>query len=122
MNKKGSDFKLCGMLGLAARGRMLSCGAELACDAIRSGNAKLVLIAFDASSNTKKRVFNCSKYYETACYEINIGQSEIGHAIGKTGATAALSVNDRNMAKGIEKLLNQINAQQSEADIHPREV
>lgn len=114
---KSKEERLLGMLGLAARARMLSIGTDIACDSVRGGNAKLLIVAHDASENTKKRVFNCAKYYETACYEIPIGQNELAHALGKRGATAALSLNDRNMAKGITKLLDEM----SEAE-DPREV
>ena len=122
MNRNDPNFRLAGMLGLAARGRMLSAGTELACDSVRSGNARILIVAHDASANTKKRAFNCAKYYETPCYEVAIDQNELGNAIGKKGATAVIAINDRNMTKGIEKLLNQMNEQRSEADADPREV
>lgn len=115
---KSREERLLGMLGLAARARMLSLGTDIACDSVRSGAAKVLIVAHDASANTKKRAFNCAKYYETACYEVPIGQGELAHGLGKSGATAALSVNDRNMAKGITKLLDEM----SEAETDPREV
>lgn len=115
---KGNPERLLRMLGLAARARMLSMGTDIACDSVRGGTAKLLIVAHDASANTKKRVFNCAKYYETACYEVPIGQNELAHHLGKAGAISALSLNDRNMAKGITKLLDEMN----EADVSPREV
>ena len=90
----------------------------MACDAVRGGNAKFLLVAHDASQNTKKRAFNCAKYYETACYEIPVGSNDLGGCVGKKGAVSVLSLNDANMAKGIKKLLDEM----SEADITPREV
>ncbi|MBQ3182543.1 MAG: ribosomal L7Ae/L30e/S12e/Gadd45 family protein [Clostridia bacterium] len=110
--------RLSRMLGLSARARMLSIGTDIACDSVRSGNARIVMVAHDASANTKKRAFNCAKYYETACYEIPIGQNDLGQYVGKKGAVSVLSLNDGNMAKGITKLLDEM----SEADITPREV
>ena len=110
--------RLMRMLGLSARARMLSMGTDIACDSVRGGTAKLVIVAHDASANTKKRVFNCAKYYEIPCYEVPIGQTELGHTLGKAGVISALSLNDRNMAKGITKLLDEMN----EADLDPREV
>ncbi len=115
---KTDTERLSRMLGLSARARMLSIGTDIACDSIRSGNAKIVMVAHDASQNTKKRAFNCAQYYETACYEIPIGQSDLGNCVGKKGAVSVLSLNDRNMAKGITKLLDEM----SEADSNPREV
>lgn len=115
---KGSPERLLRMLGLSARARMLSVGTDMACDSVRGGTAKLLIVAHDASANTKKRVFNCARYYETACYEVPVTVSELGHCLGKAGGISALSLNDRNMAKGITKLLDEMN----EADRDPREV
>lgn len=115
---KNDAERLSRMLGLSARARMLSIGTDMACDAVRHGSARFLMVAYDASDNTKKRAFNCAKYYETACYEIPIGQSELGNCVGKKGAVSVLSLNDANMAKGIKKLLDEM----SEADITPREV
>ena len=110
--------RLIRMLGLSARARMLSVGSDIACDSVRAGNARIVMVACDASQNTKKRAFNCAQYYETACYEIPIGQNDLGQYVGKKGAVSVLSLNDANMAKGIRKLLDEM----SEADSDPREV
>ena len=115
---KVNTERLTRMLGLSARARMLSVGTDISCDAVRSGNAKFLMVACDASENTKKRAFNCAKYYETACYEIPIGCNDLGSCVGKKGAVSVLSLNDANMAKGIKKLLDEM----SEADITPREV
>lgn len=118
MAVKVNSERLARMLGLSARARMLSVGTDMACDAVRCGNARFLMVAYDASQNTKKRAFNCAKYYETACYEIPIGQNELGNCVGKRGAVSVLSLNDANMAKGIIKLLDEM----SEADQNPREV
>ena len=94
--------RLARMLGLSARARMLSIGTDMACDSVRCGNARFLMVARDASDNTKKRAFNCAKYY----------------CVGKKGAVSVLSLNDANMAKGIKKLLDEM----SKADVTPREV
>lgn len=118
MAVKTDAERLSRMLGLSARARMLSVGTDMACDSVRSGNARMLMVAHDASENTKKRAFNCAKYYETACYEIPIGQNDLGNCVGKKGAVSVLSLNDSNMAKGIKKLLDEM----IEADHSPREV
>ncbi|MGL4382992.1 MAG: L7Ae/L30e/S12e/Gadd45 family ribosomal protein [Bacilli bacterium] len=51
---------------------------------IRSNKAYLVLIASDASNNTKKQFKNKSLYYEVPCYEV-VASSILSHAIGKQG-------------------------------------
>lgn len=43
------------MLGLAMRARKLITGEELVVKAIRQGQVKLVILASDASANTRKK-------------------------------------------------------------------
>ncbi|MBR5516254.1 MAG: ribosomal L7Ae/L30e/S12e/Gadd45 family protein [Clostridia bacterium] len=114
--------RLSGMIGLCARARKLAVGTDIAADAVRSGKALLLMLSFDASQNTKKKVFNCAKYYEVPCYEIPITTADLGHCVGKLGNTAALAVLDRNMTKGILKILNEYNQETSKADQGSREV
>lgn len=53
MNKE----KILQFLGLATRARKLVTGEELVISEVRRGNAKLVIVAEDASENTRK---NCT--------------------------------------------------------------
>ena len=55
--------KLLSLLGFAARARRLVFGTELCRDAARAGQSSLVVIAAEASQNTKKRVVDACKYY-----------------------------------------------------------
>ena len=110
------------MIGLCAIARKLAIGTDIAADTVRNGKAGLLMIACDASQNTKKKIFNCAKYYEIPCSEIPLTISDLGHSVGKKGNTAAVAVLDRNMIKGIEKILNEYNQETSEADKSSREV
>ena len=102
--------RLCGMIGLAARARKLSLGAELTAQSVRSGRAHMVLVAHDASKNTQKRVFNCCEYYECECREIPAGAAELANAVGHSGLITAAAVNDVHMAKGIRKILDDLSS------------
>lgn len=114
--------RLKGMIGLCARARKLAIGTDIAIDSVRNSKSKLLLLAFDASQNSKKKVLNCAGYYNIPCYEIPIGISELGHCTGKSGNTAAVAVLDRNMINGINKIINETNEQTSKADNGPWEV
>ncbi len=105
-NQNSPAERLCGLIGLAARGRMLSLGAGLATQSVRQGKAYLALVSSDASKNTVKRVFNCCEYYGCDCGDIPVDSASLGSAVGRTGLISAISVNDVHMAKGIRKILD----------------
>ena len=65
--RSGSQKKLMSLLGFAARARKLVCGTDLCRDEIRRGNLSFVIVADNASANTKKRNFlyeNAELYIE----------------------------------------------------------
>ena len=99
--------RLAGMLGLCARARGLICGTELAAQNVRSGKARIVMVACDASENTKKRVFNCCIYYECECREIPLTASDLASAVGREGLLTTVAVSDVHMTKGLRKILDQ---------------
>lgn len=94
--------KLLGMLGLAKRAGKVSTGAFVCGKMIRSKNAKLVILACDASDNTKKSVTDSCNYYNIELMEISDMYS-LGHATGG-GERAVISVNDDNFAKAISDI------------------
>ena len=109
------------MLGLAARARNLAFGAELTVQNVRSGKTALVMVASDASQNTKKRVLNCCKYYECEYREIPVGSNELAAAVGRTGALGAVAVTDIHMTKGFRKIFDST-APREKADAGSQEV
>lgn len=68
---------------------MLVSGADAIFDAIRSGKAKLVLTASDASAETKKHFIDKTAYYNVPCEEVALTKDELGEALGKKTAAAA---------------------------------
>lgn len=72
--------------------------------AIRSGMAKLVIVAEDASDNTKKKFLNSCNYYEVPI-AIFGEKVVIGNAIGKE-FRASLAVLDQGFASSISKNLD----------------
>ena len=91
-----------GMLGMAKRAGKLSTGAFVCDKMITSRRARLVILASDASENTKKSVTNSCKYYNIKLIEAS-DMSTLGHATGG-GDKAVVSVNDNNFAKAISDL------------------
>lgn len=91
--------KVFGMIGLAKRAGKVSTGAFICGKMIKSGRAKLVILARDASPNTKKDISDSCAYYKIKLIELS-DMSSLGHITGG-GDRAVVSVNDNNFAKAI---------------------
>ena len=76
------ENKVLSMLGLATRARKLVSGEFSVEKAVKEGKAVLVLVAEDASNNTKKLFTNMCAYYQVPMYVISNKES-LGHAMGK---------------------------------------
>lgn len=95
--------KFFGMLGLAARARRISAGEGAVLDSIRSKKARLVVLAVDASENTRTRFENsCSHYGVELVFADE--RELLGKSIGRDFAVA-VSVNDEGFAKSLIKLM-----------------
>ncbi len=94
--------KTLSMLGLAKRAGKVVSGEFSVEKAIRSGKAYLVLLAEDASANTKKNFTDMCTYYKIPL--VFTGTKEtLGHAIG-CQFRASAAVTDSGFAQSIEKL------------------
>ena len=71
--------------------------------AVKEGNARLVVVALEASDNTKKMFQNMCTYYKVPYYEFG-GKEELGHALGKE-MRASLAIQDEGFSKAIVKLM-----------------
>ena len=70
---------------------------------VKSGRAALVIVAGDASDNTKKKFRNMCEFYEVPIYFYK-DKDTLGHAMGKQ-FRASLAILDEGFAKGILKEL-----------------
>lgn len=96
--------KVWGTLGLAMKSGNIASGEFLTEEAIRARKAKLVLVAEDASDNTKKKFKNSCQYYHVPF--VVFGDKEMfGKAIGKE-FRASMAVLDPGFAALIEKNLD----------------
>lgn len=93
------------MLGLAARARKVISGEELVIKEVRSGKAKVVLLANDASANTAKKIKDKCSYYNVELHVLG-DRYDLGHATGKE-ARVALAITDSGFAKKMSSLLNE---------------
>ncbi|MBH1942305.1 ribosomal L7Ae/L30e/S12e/Gadd45 family protein [Mobilitalea sibirica] len=95
--------KIFNLIGLATKARNLVSGEFSTEKAVKGHNAALVIVAEDASDNTKKMFTNMCTYYKVPIYFFG-EKTELGHAMGKE-FRASLAVLDKGMADAIEKQL-----------------
>lgn len=93
--------KVLGTLGLAMKAGKVVSGEFLTEKAIRDGLAYLVIVAEDASANTKKNFKDACHYYKVPYVEFG-DKDVLGNAIGKQ-FRASLAVTDKGFAKSISK-------------------
>ena len=96
--------KVLSLLGIAMRGRNLVSGEFQTEEAVKTGSAMLVIVATDASANTKKLFHDKCSFYEVPVYEYGT-KEELGRAIGKD-IRSSLAVCDAGLADAIIKHLN----------------
>lgn len=96
--------KVLSLLGIAMRGRNLVSGEFQTEEAVKTGSAMLVIVAEDASANTKKLFHDKCSFYEVPVYEYGM-KEELGRAIGKD-IRSSLAVCDAGLADAIIKHLN----------------
>ena len=96
--------KVLGTLGLAMKAGEVASGEFLTEKAIRDGEAYPVIVAEDASANTKKKFSDSCKFYQVAYAEFG-DKDTLGKAIGKE-FRASLAVLNKGFAKSIGKNLD----------------
>ena len=95
--------KIFSSLGLATKAGKTQSGEFCTEKSVKSYNAFLVIVADDASDNTKKMFTNMCTYYEVPCV-IYGTKEELGHAMGKQ-FRASVAITDEGFAKMIQKQL-----------------
>ncbi|MEF9946371.1 MAG: ribosomal L7Ae/L30e/S12e/Gadd45 family protein [Lachnospiraceae bacterium] len=93
--------KALSLIGLATKAGKIASGEFSAEKAAKAGKAFLIIVAEDASDNTKKKFQNMCDFYQVPiCFYGN--RDTLGHAMGKE-FRASLAVLDAGFAKGIIK-------------------
>ncbi len=100
---RSNEDKIYSFLGLATRAGKLVSGDDSTLLELRRGNVKLVIVADDASENTKK-LFKDKSSYRNVKYVYFSTKLQLGLAIGKA-PRAAIGVKDTNFANKIMELM-----------------
>ena len=101
------DKRLSSILSLCMKAGMLKTGDFASVSALRSREAKLILLADDASGNTKKKYINKGYFYNIPVY-ICCRIADLSHATGVVNR-AVFAVTDSGFAANIEKRLREAN-------------
>lgn len=96
--------KVLSMIGLATKAGKVASGEFSVETAVRKGKAVLVILASDASDNTKKSFTNMGAYYHVPVYIYGTKES-LGLCTGR-GYRASLAILDAGFGKSIMKLID----------------
>ena len=95
--------KIFSLLGIATKSGNVVSGEFSTEKAVKEHKAALVIVAGDASDNTKKMFTNMCTYYNVPIYFFGI-KDDLGHAMGKE-FRASLAVLDKGLANAMVKQL-----------------
>ena len=93
--------KALSMISLATKAGKTASGEFATEKEVKTGYAELVIVATDASDNTKKKFKNMCEFYEVPIYFYG-DKETLGRAMGKE-FRSSLAVTDFGFAKGIIK-------------------
>ena len=93
--------KALSLVGLATKEGKTVSGEFMTEKEVKSGKAALVIVADDASDNTKKKFRDMCEFYKVPIY-FYADKDTLGHAMGKE-FRASLAILDEGFAKGIRK-------------------
>lgn len=96
--------KILSMIGLATKAGKVASGEFAVESAVKKGKAILVIVASDASDNTKKSFKNMGAYYHVPVYLYGTKES-LGLCTGRE-YRASLAILDAGFGKTITKLID----------------
>lgn len=95
--------KIISMIGMANKAQKVISGEDSLRKAIREKKVKLIIIAEDASDNTKKRFSNCANYYGVPYY-VYLSKDEFSISLGER-IRSVIGIADNNFSIYLEKLI-----------------
>ena len=96
-----SQSKVLSLISLATKAGKTVSGEFCTEKEVKSGRVFAVVVAGDASDNTKKKFKNMCEFYEVPIY-FYADKDTLGHAMGKE-FRASLAILDEGFAKGMKK-------------------
>ena len=97
--------KVFSLLGIAMKGRNAVSGEFQTLEAVKAGDAKAVIVAGDASDNTKKLFSDKCSFYHIPVYVYG-SKEDLGRAIGKD-LRSSVAICDQGLAAAVKKQLEE---------------
>ena len=107
-DKEALTKKIFSLLGLAKKAGFVQSGEFLSEKAVKGFGAYVVIVASDASDNTKKKFRDMCDYYKVPCYEFG-DKDSLGHALGNE-MRASVAVRNAGMSKKLMEMLDSMGA------------
>lgn len=79
-------------LGIARKAGAVVTGTEIIRDAIRAKKIRCVILASDASENTKKRLRNSCDFHKVRLFEVALDMDALSSAVGLKRLTSAVGI------------------------------
>ena len=108
--------KALSMLGLAMKAGKIASGEYQVLEAVRAGTAWCVLVAEDASDNTRKLYTDKCTYYEVPVFVYGT-KEELGRTIGKD-LRSAVAVCDEGLSKAVVAAITKASTERSNGGKH----
>lgn len=99
------ERKFRGMIGLSAKAGRLKSGEFSSEQSIRSGRARLCLLASDASDRTRKHFTDMCSYRSIPVRTVNADKETLGQMIGR-GPRSSAVIEDEGFAENIVGLID----------------
>ena len=106
MREGSNPGRILGTLGLAMKAGKLVSGEFMTERAIRDGDARLVVVAQDASPGTKKKFTDSCTFYRVPIL-FTADKETLGRAVGKH-ERASLAVTDEGLAASVRNNIQEV--------------
>jgi len=98
------EDKALGLLGLMRRARALEAGTDNACEAVRAGKAKLLLLSADINENARRKAENAANGRRVLVLPVHYSRIDLASALG-LGECSMAAVTDIGFASAFVKML-----------------
>lgn len=98
------EDKALGLLGMMRRARAVEPGTDSACDAVKEGRAKLLILSADINDNARRKAENAANGRRVLVQSVHYSRAELASAFGLAECSMA-AVTDLGFANALAKIM-----------------